>query len=215
VPGSARLKYKVETNKFAPNAGVELLWQQDSKVYEAQLAFTVFGLTRVQTSRGEITPLGLAPIRFSDKYHGEVAAHFNRDSNKITFSANTPDVPLMTGAQDQLSVMLQMAALIAGNPPRFTPATTLAFQTVGPRNAGIWVFTVIGEEALQLPGGQQVALKLLRQRRQEVDQRMELWLAPALGYLPARIRLTDPNGDFVDQQWLATEALQAPTSSSP
>ena len=144
-----------------------------------------------------------------------MAAHFNRDSNKITFSANTPDVPLMTGAQDQLSVMLQMAALIAGNPTRFTPATTLAFQTVGPRNAGIWVFTVIGEEVLPLPGGQQVALKLLRQRRQEVDQRMELWLAPALGYLPARIRLTDPNGDFVDQQWLATEALQAPATSSP
>lgn len=215
VPGSARLKYKVETNKFAPNAGVELLWQQDSKVYEAQLAFTVFSMTRVQTSRGEITPQGLAPIRFSDKFHGEVAAHFNRDSNKITFSANTPDVPLMAGAQDQLSVMLQMAALIAGNPPRFTPATTLAFQTVGPRNAGIWVFTVIGEEVLPLPGGQQVALKLLRQRRQEVDQRMELWLAPALGYLPARIRLTDPNGDFVDQQWLATEALQAPAATNP
>ena len=215
VPGSARLKYKVQTNKFPFNAGVELLWQQDSKIYEAQLAFTAFGLTRVQTSRGEITPMGLAPIRFSDKYHGEVAAHFNRDSNKVTFSANTPDVPLMPGAQDRLSVLLQMAALIAGNPARFTPATTLAFQTVGPRDAGIWQFTVIGEETLPLPGGEQVTLKLVRLLRQEFDQRMELWLAPGLGYLPARIRLTEPNGDFVDQQWLATEPLRAPASSSP
>jgi hypothetical protein len=60
------------------------------------------------------------------------------------------------------------------------------------------------EETLILPGGQQATLKLIRNPRQEFDQTVELWLAPALGYLPARLRITEPNGDFVDQKWLAT-----------
>ena len=159
----------------------------------------------MQTSHGQITPAGLAPIRFSDKFRSEVAAHFNREQGKVTFSANTPDVPLLTGAQDRLSVLVQLAAMIAGDPGHFPPATTLAIQTIGPRDADTWLFTVGNEEKLTLPGGELATLKLVRNPRQEFDQKVELWLAPALGYLPARIRITEPNGDFVDQQWLATD----------
>jgi hypothetical protein len=35
---------------------------------------------------------------------------------------------------------------------------------------------------------------------------VEIWLAPALGYLPVRIRLTQDNGDYVDQQWRSSSA---------
>jgi hypothetical protein len=27
-----------------------------------------------------------------------------------------------------------------------------------------------------------------------------VWYAPSLGYLPVRIRITEPSGDYVDQQ---------------
>ena len=43
-------------------------------------------------------------------------------------------------------------------------------------------------------------LKLARQPRRDYDQKVELWYAPALGYLPVRSRITQANGDFVDQQ---------------
>jgi hypothetical protein len=56
-----------------------------------------------------------------------------------------------------------------------------------------------------LPGGDQITLKLVRNPREEFDQKVELWLAPTLGYLPARIKITEQNGDYVDQKWLATE----------
>lgn len=215
VPGSARLQYKVETNKFPFSAHAELQWQQDGRQYDARLALSAFGQTRVQTSRGEITPAGLAPTRFSDKYRSEVAAHFNRESNQVTFSANTPNVPLLAGAQDRLSVLLQLAALIAGDPTQYPSATTVSFQTIGPRDADTWLFTVGSEETLKLPGGEQHTRKVVRNPRQEFDQKVELWLAPALGYLPARIRITEANGDFIDQQWLATEALQEPAAPKP
>jgi hypothetical protein len=40
---------------------------------------------------------------------------------------------------------------------------------------------------------------------------VELWLAPALGYLPARILWTQANGDVVDQQL----AHHSPLGSAP
>ncbi|MDO8249996.1 MAG: DUF3108 domain-containing protein [Rhodoferax sp.] len=205
VPGSVRFKYQVETNKFPFSAGAELRWQQDGENYDARLEVSAFGQARVQNSRGQITPEGLAPVRFSDKFRSEVAAHFNREQGKVTFSANTPDAPLLAGAQDRLSILIQLAAMIAGDPGHFPPATTIAMQAIGPRDSDTWLFTVGDKETLTLPGGEQASLKLVRNPRQEFDQKVELWLAPALGYLPVRIRITEPNGDFVDQKWLATE----------
>ncbi|WP_296447854.1 DUF3108 domain-containing protein [Rhodoferax sp. UBA5149] len=205
LPGSVRIKYKVETNKFPFGASAELRWQWGGENYDARLEVSAFGQARVQTSQGQITPQGLAPLRFSDKFRSEVAAHFNREKGKVTFSANTPDVALLAGAQDRLSVLVQLGAMIAGDPNHYPPGTTLTVQTIGPRDADTWVFTVGSKETLTLPGGEQATLKLVRNPRQQFDQKVELWLAPALGYLPARIRITEPNGDFVDQKWLATE----------
>ncbi|MHB8951202.1 MAG: DUF3108 domain-containing protein [Rhodoferax sp.] len=207
VPGAVRLTYQVLTNKFPYRLGAELLWQPAGAQYEARLEIGAFGQARVQTSRGEITPQGLAPLRFSDKFRSELAAHFNRARGKVTFSANTPDAPLLAGAQDRLSVLVQLAAMLASAPERYPQATTITFQTIGARAADTWLFTVGEREALALPGGQQATLKLLRNPREPFDQKVEVWLAPALGYLPARIRITEANGDYVDQQWLASEPL--------
>lgn len=205
LPGAVHLKYTVEANKFPFSLDSELVWQHHGESFEARLAFSAFGQARVQTSRGAITPQGLAPLRFSDKYRTEVAAHFDRAQGEVTFSANTPEVPLLAGAQDRLSILVQLAGMIAGAPDRYPEATTITIQTIGPRDADTWLFTVGREETLTLPGGEQATLKLVRNPRQAFDQRVELWLAPALGYLPARIRITESNGDFVDQKWLATE----------
>ena len=205
VPGSMRFKYKVETNKFPYSLNAELLWQQSADGYEARLEYSAFGQSRIQTSRGRITPQGLAPLRFSDKYRSEVAAHFNHEKNVVTFSANTPDVPLLAGAQDRLSVLIQLASMIAGDPGHYPPATTIAIQTIGPRDAATWLFTVEGERKIALPGGEMLTLKLLRNPRQEFDQKVELWLAPNLGYLPVRIQITEPNGDSIDQKLLTFE----------
>jgi hypothetical protein len=68
----------------------------------------------------------------------------------------------------------------------------------------VWLFTFEESESLTLPGGEVQGIKLVRNPRKPYDQKVEVWLAPQLGYLPARIRITDANGDSVDQQWLAS-----------
>ena len=48
-------------------------------------------------------------------------------------------------------------------------------------------------------------MEKVQKQNEEFDQKVEIWLAPQLAYLPARTRITDANGDFVDQQWKSTE----------
>ena len=208
VPPSARLKYDVkgEIKGFPYYANGTLQWTQDGKTYNARLEISHFLMgSRVQTSTGQIGDHGLEPTRFGDKVRSEVAAHFNYESKKVTFSANTPDADLLPGGQDQLSVLMQAATMVAGQPRQFAQGSTLSFQAVGPKSAENWLFTVGASEKLDLPGGEMVALRLWRDPNAQYDSKLEMWLAPSLGYLPVRIRLTQANGDLVEQLWKSTQ----------
>lgn len=207
VPGSVRLKFNAtgQRSKLNYQALGELVWLHDGSTYQARLELNaLFVGSRVLSSTGRLTGDGLAPTRFSDRFRSELAAHFDRDRDRVTFSANTPEAALLPGAQDQLSVFMQLAAMVAGEPGGYPAGTTVTLQAVGTRAAEPWTFIAEVPEKLHLPGGEQVALKFTRAPRREFDQKVEIWLAPALSYLPARILITQSNGDFVDQQWRAT-----------
>lgn len=206
LSASTRLIYTLKTSKFPFTLNAELLWRNLGDSYNARLRYSAFGQTRMQTSQGRITDGGLAPERFADKYRSEVAAHFNAEQGKISFSANTPDMPLLPGAQDRLSVLIQLGALLASDPAHFGPGTSISIQTAGPRSADVWLFTVMQTEALDLPGGSVQSVKLERQPREPYDQKVEVWLSPQLAYLPVRIRITEANGDSADQQWRSSES---------
>lgn len=207
LPGSTRLQYDLHglSRQMQYQARGELLWRHDGQVYEAKLEVSALFIgARSQTSRGRITAQGLTPERFGDQGRREQAAHFDWAQRQVIFSANTPPAPLSPGAQDRLSIMLQMAARVAGQPSAYPPGSQLPVQTISARESETWVIEVEARETLQLPGGELDTLRLVRQPRRPFDQRIEVWLAPALAYLPARIRITNANGDFVDQQWRAT-----------
>ena len=203
IPGSVRLKYTLtgEAKKQTYHAMGELLWLQDGQTYDARMEFSAFFVgSRVRTSSGTITTRGLEPRRFSDKWRRELAAHFERDKARVSFSANTPAAPLPPDAQDQLSVLLQLTALAAGDPAKFSAGAVITLPVVGPRDLDHWSFTLLGPETLSLPAGQTETLKLQRNPRKPFDQKVEAWLAPSLAYMPVRVRITQPNGDFMDQQ---------------
>jgi hypothetical protein len=204
VPASVRLKFAVSGQQgTVPLEGVfgELVWSQDGRAYDAHLTLRfLFKTLRTQHSSGVIGPTGIEPARFSDTRKTEVASHFARDRGEVVFSNNAPTVALLPGAQDRLSVMMQLGALLAGDPARYPEDGAVAVQTVGPRDADIWLFKIGPEETLTLPMGEVVARRLTRNARQPFDDTVELWLAPTLGYLPVRIKLTQPNGDFADMR---------------
>ncbi|MCU4118116.1 DUF3108 domain-containing protein [Variovorax sp. N23] len=203
LPGSVRLKFSAtgQLGSAPMNLFGELEWKQDGQAYDARLSMgALFVTLRSQHSQGTIGPGGIEPTRFSDTRKAEVASHFVRDQGQVVFSNNAPPVALMPGAQDRLSVMLQLGALMAGDPARYTTDGAIAIQTVGTRDADLWIFKIGEEELLHLPAGDFVARKLTRNPRKPYDDTVELWLAPALGYLPVRFKLTQANGDFADMR---------------
>ena len=203
IPASAFLKYQVVgmSKQLNYSAWAEFSWQQDGQRYDSKLEVGAFLLgSRSQTSQGTLGAEGLMPQRFGDKYRSEVASHFQRDKGVISFSTNAPEVPLLKGAQDRLSVVMQIAALLSAEPERYPVGTMLSFQTVATRDAEVWLFLVEKFENLQLPYGDVPTIKINRKPRKEFDQAIELWFAPSIDYLPVRLRVTNANGDFVDQQ---------------
>ena len=201
LPAPVRLAFDVsgQAKKFHYNAHAELLWQHDGSRYEARQEISAFLVgTRSQSSVGHITAQGLQPERFADRSRSEQAAHFDHAQGRVTFSANTPTATIGPGAQDRLSVFIQLGALLAADPGRFVPGTQITLTTASARSADRWTFSIEGQETLDLPAGPTLAWKLLRLPRRDYDQKAELWLAPELGYVPVRIRLTQANGDFAD-----------------
>lgn len=209
LPAPTKLAFDVtgQAKKFNYSARAELLWTHDGSHYEARQEVSLFLLgSRSQKSVGQITPQGLAPERFSDRARSEQAAHFDQAKGRVTFSANTPAANVGAGAQDRLSIFIQLGALLAGDPSRFVPGTQITLTTVSARSADRWTFTVEGPETLELPAGPTATLKLQRLPRRDYDQKAELWVAPALGYLPVRIKLTQSNGDFADLKLRSSSA---------
>ncbi len=203
LPKPVQLNYEIQgqSRGLGYRATAVLDWQQDGSRYEARLVANVFFLgSRTLSSVGAITADGLAPMRFSDKARSEQAAHFQADKGKISFSANQPDAPWQRGVQDRLSVFFQLAGMLAGQPERFVAGTHVPVYTASARGADIWAFVVKETETLNLPAGTMPAIKLTRQSRRDHEQLVELWFAPTLSYWPVRIKLTQANGDFVDQQ---------------
>jgi hypothetical protein len=203
LPENVKLEYKMIGSAKGLNyhANGELNWRRVGNLYDAGMRVSALFLgSRSMGSTGVVGPEGLAPIRFSDKSRSEVAAHFDPDKGQVSFSANTPAVPWIKGAQDRVSVFIQLGGMLAGNPALFPVGSTLSMYTVGPRDADTWTFLVEAEENLTLPFGEMATLKLTRQPRREFDQKVEIWYAPSLGYLPVRNKITQSNGDFIDQQ---------------
>lgn len=204
VAGPTQLNYAVTGQyKSSPMRGVngELVWWQNGYGYDAQLTFEVLRNTILsQHSTGRIGVSGIEPESYSESRKDEAATRFLRDQEKIVFSSNTSSVKLMAGAQDHLSVMMQLGAILKANPARYPSGALISIQTAGLRDAGVWVFVIGEDEKMTLPVGEIVVRKLTRSSRSDVDNKLELWLAPTYGYLPARFRQTRANGDFADAQ---------------
>lgn len=209
LPPTARFHYEVTaTYKGLPLRGEgEIAWQQDGNSYELQMdaRSPLLVGSRRQRSMGRVTAHGLVPEHFYDRARSEQAAHFDPDKGRVTFSNNQPDADWTAGMQDRLSVVLQLAGIMGGQPARFPAGSQIVVPTASTREAETWVFTVEAEEDLELPGGTVRAVKLERLPRRQYDVKVELWLAPRMDYAPVRLRLTNPNGDTVDQRWSSTD----------
>lgn len=202
-PASTQLAYGVTGSIKGLNysASGMLDWTHTDDRYNARMEIRVLLLgSRVQTSTGRVNANGLLPERFSDKSRSERAAHFDHAQQTIRFSNNRPDARLQPGAQDRLSLFMQLAGLLQAQPNAYPVGHVISLQVAGTSDADIWRFRVAEEATLALPAGNLRTRHLVREPREPRDSQIDIWFAPDLAYLPVRIRITQENGDRVDQQ---------------
>jgi hypothetical protein len=87
--------------------------------------------------------------------------------------------------QDRLTWLLQLSAIAAAAPERVAPGAQIVLMVVGARGgAGVWRFTAQADAA--------PLAHLVREADpgRAHDQRVEVWLDPARGFLPQRALLT-------------------------
>ncbi|MGE8319380.1 MAG: DUF3108 domain-containing protein [Comamonas sp.] len=201
VPPPLELKFEAKgsAKRFNYSASASLQWKTDGKQYQARQEVSAFLIgSRAQTSTGRIDLNGLVPQRFGDQARRERVAQFDAGPGRVAFSNGNPDSAVTPGVQDRLSIFIQLAAMFAAAPERYPPGTAISINIVSASRASVWTLVVDGPETLDLPAGRRETIRLTRQPQPGDDQKAQLWLAPDLHYLPVRIHLSQPDGDFAD-----------------
>lgn len=211
LPGSARLTYTMRRGPLEGEA--HLHWHTDGARYRLEFRSRSGAQPLAdQVSQGVIDRHGVAPERFVDRRRRRAAqaANFLRDEGRIVFSGNAAEYRAWPGAQDRLGWILQLvgiheAAAAAGQ----TAPAELSFFVVGARGgAGNWTFRLQGREQVDTPMGPVQALWLRREPDRLEDLRADIWLDPARGHWPVRLRLTPLRGGLPLELTLAAEPAQ-------
>lgn len=138
-------------------------------------------------SLGQTGSTGLAPERFALQRGGQdrQAINFDAEGRRLSFSASPARLDLPEGTQDRLSWWLQLAALVQASP---APGGRWRVWVAGLRGElREWTF-----EAVDTAPEDTGTLHLRRQSLGPHDPGVELWLDPARGYWPVRLRQGDP-----------------------
>ena len=193
---AAVLRFELRRGGIAGSG--EMVWRPTDSGYTLAMNGTVFGLPVLSwASQGGFDADGLAPERFVDqrRLRDVRAANFQRDKGRITYSGPSIEHPLLRGAQDRLSWMLQLPAVLQAEPAAYGPGARISMLVAGARgDADVWTFVVEAQESVDVIDGQvSGALRLLREPRKPYDTRVEVWLDPARWHLPVKLKLTQPN----------------------
>jgi hypothetical protein len=209
LPPPAQQRYSLRLNGQVGEA--LLTWHHDGRHYRLTLDGRGGGGAPLlsQSSSGGVDAHGLAPDRYVDSRRGgrTQAASFRRDIGRIGYSGPPQQHPAWPGAQDRLSWLAQLAAILAATdgPP---PEALRLFVTDARGHAGLWQLQRQPDTTGPTPWGDAALQHWRRQPPRPEGLLVDVWLArdagsPA-GAWPVRLRMQVPrSGDVVDLQWLA------------
>lgn len=210
LPPPVQLRYALRYNG---QAGEALLgWQHDGERYGLTLdgrGATGDRLLVAQTSQGLLDVNGLAPERHLDRRRGgrQQAANFRRDIGRIVFSGPALDYPAWPGAQDRLSWLAQLAAILgAGH-----AAPEVRLFVVDARGAGsLWQLQRQPDEWLPTPVGEVLSQLWQRDPPRPEGLKVQVWLDASRGHWPVQLRFTAQRSGDVFELSLLAEPRAAP-----
>lgn len=173
------------------------VWQLAGQRYTLESEGEVTGLAglfvrgkMIQKSQGRIGSLGLMPEQYEmQRLSGKKEnLRFDYDANLIesTYGKRTLELPLLTGAQDPLSSIYQLAMAARGDRDGFIVAAS-AKRVRG------YPYRTLGTETLRTALGEMKALHVARAGDSD-KKAIHLWLAPDRYFLPVKVSYVDEDG---------------------
>lgn len=219
APPSGDLQYDTFYNGMQNMIGT-IHWRTDGRTYDLSVSMPVpFVGPFTYRSEGRIDAFGVAPDRYVEKRgkRPEDIAIFNREIRQVVFTRTPNNAPLPDGVQDRFSMLMQLSGLLRGNPSAYKPGVTQQFFVIDNNSGETWPITVIGDEQVQTQAGIIDARHFMRLPRRDGDtRRIDMWLAPSLGWLPARLVQSEPNGAQIELLWHGRLAAPAtPSDAAP
>ena len=208
-PTSTRMSYALSGNYQGEVLGsAQVEWIRSGTRYQVHLDIVIGPnvaplITRRMSSDGDITAQGLAPRRYDE----DTKVVF-RDRRRITMLFE-PDAVVMpsgerrerwAGLQDSASQFVQLTFMFTLNPELLRVGKQVEVPLALPKNIDRWTYEVIKEELLHTPFGAVPSfhVKPKRLTRPGSELRAEIWFAPQLRYLPARIRIEQDAQTYMD-----------------
>ncbi|WP_213780433.1 DUF3108 domain-containing protein [Caballeronia sp. dw_276] len=212
VPPTGELRYDTLINGVMNQTGT-IHWINSAQHYEMVVSIPLpFVGPYVYSSKGHIDGFGIAPEQYSEQ-RGRRAADitvFDRTTKQLVYTRTPNSQPLADGAQDRFSVVMQLASLVRGSPDTYKPGVVRQFSVADNDSNEIWPIETVGDENVQARDGNVQARHFTRLARRDGDRRrLDIWLAPSIGWLPVRIVQTEPNGLQMELLWRGK--LQPPT----
>ncbi len=204
LPGSAQtLHYKVfgSVNQLTYHASSSLRFEpQADSGYTVGYKVGAFLLgNRQQISQGQIAPSGLEPRRFTDQSRRTQVTQVNAEQQTVKLPANPSEQPWTPGAQDRLSVFVQLGAWVAAAPATFEKGRAFRVPVWSSRETETWLVVAQGPENIPTPYGERQAIRLTRMPLGPNDARLDMWFVPPWGALPVRIEMVEANGNRAEQ----------------
>ncbi|MFT3778072.1 MAG: DUF3108 domain-containing protein [Ottowia sp.] len=200
-PSDTRLTYKLGGNyRGELHGSARVLWQRAGTRYQAVVEMSAGLLASLAfSSQGEITAAGLHPEVYEETVR-QRRRGVRLDAGELRLNngervARPPDV------QDTASQFVALGHRFATGQIQPAPGVQIRFALARPGGVDEWTYDVVGEETLHLPRLGPVAAWHLKPRRLDKPRgplTAEMWFAPALQYLPVRIRITQSEDTYLD-----------------
>lgn len=206
-PPSTRIRYALRGNFRGEFSGqAQVLWLRDGDRYRVELDIAIGPraapvASRRVVSEGRLGPNGLTPRRYEE----DTRVLFSRGRRvTMTFEPAVGDQPGTTlmqdgkirpapaGTQDSASQFVQLAWLFGTQTTPVKAGDRVSFPLALSRRSDVWTYAVGEPETVDTPAGPVQTIHARPQREIDPLRRdliAEIWFAPALQYLPVKMRV--------------------------
>jgi hypothetical protein len=211
APPTGRWQLRVHYGEYTESnvvATLEYSIEVEGDRYRMRTEGRAEGLTRLlysgvltQSSTGRLGVDGLQPGRYSEQRgkRAERWAQVDYGAREVSFSGGQRR-PLVDGAQDRLTVLMQLSLLARAQPSRFVAGASIEIDEIGSSDIQKVRYAVHGDAVLETEQGplRTIHLERIEPRRTDAPK-VEVWLGYDHHLIPVRIRATDIGGRVLDQ----------------